>query len=111
MNDVVAAQRAVASLVRDEPERAAWRDDPQGWAAAHLDGSAAAMVAGLSPRGVEAMARSYLGKKARFDELHERHHAYEHLKEERARANRHDHAHDHAHDHPHSHEHEPETAS
>lgn len=42
------------------------------------------MIAGLNPRGIEAMAMSYLGKKDRFDHLHKVHHDYEHLKEARA---------------------------
>lgn len=107
MRDIVAAQRAVASLILEENERAAWRDDPQGWAAARLEPDAAAMIAGLSPRGVEAMAMSYLGKKDRFDYLHKVHHDYEHLKEARAAGAAGSHTHD---GHPHTHDHDHEGA-
>jgi hypothetical protein len=119
VRDIVAAQRAVATLVWHEDERSAWRDDPQGWAASRLAPEEAAMIAGLSPRGVEAMSRSYLGKKERFDFLHKVHHDYEHLKEQRAAAagahahdgHVHPHSHDHPHDHDHDHDHDHEGAT
>ena len=42
------------------------------------------MIAGLDPRGLEAMSRSHEAKKARFDYLHALHHAYEDAKAEKA---------------------------
>ncbi|HUO49085.1 MAG TPA: hypothetical protein VMU09_09650 [Acidimicrobiales bacterium] len=103
MNDVVATQRVVADLVLDEHERRAWASDPAAYAAARLGPDEAAMVAGLDPRGIEAMALSHTVKRERFDFLHRAHHDHERTKAARAAGSHHDHDHDHDHDNDHHH--------
>jgi len=107
VNDIVATQRVLADLVLDDEVRRQWASDPTAFAAARLQPAEAAMIAGLDPRGLEAMSRSHEAKKARFDFLHARHHAYEDAKAEKAGlapTHSHDHGPDgHTHDHDHDH--------
>jgi hypothetical protein len=111
--DLVASQRVLADLVLDDELRREWESDPTAFASARLAPREAAMIAGLDPRGLEAMSRSHEAKKARFDFLHARHHAYEDAKAEQAGVHSHDHdhgpdGHTHDHDHDHGHDHGPD---
>jgi len=106
--DVVATQRVLVDLVLDDEHRREWAKDPTAFAAARLQPVEAAMIAGLDPRGLEAMSRSHVAKRARFDHLHARHHAYEDAKAERTGGG---HGHDHTHGpdgHVHDHTHGPD---
>ena len=123
MIDIVATQRVLADLVLDDDVRREWESDPRAYAQARLQPAEAAMIAGLDPRGLEAMSRSHEAKKQRFDYLHAKHHAYEDAKAEQAGhdhgpdghshdhdhgpdGHTHDHGHDHSHDHDHEHRHD-----
>jgi hypothetical protein len=97
--DVVAAQQVLADLVLDDDARNEWESDPTAYARSRLGPAEAAMIAGLDPVGIRAMAQSHAVKKERFDFLHQVHHAYEDAKAERA-----GHAHEHGPD-GHTHEH------
>jgi hypothetical protein len=106
--DVVATQRVVMDLVLDDEVRQQWERDPTGFARSRLDPVEAAVIAGIDPVGMRAMARSNEAKKVRFDHLHAVHHAYEDAKLERLTGVPHDHgqpvvpgAHTHDHDHGH----------
>jgi len=108
VNDIVATQRVLADLVLDDEARRLWERDPMAFAAARLQPAEAAMIAGLDPRGLEAMSRSHEAKKARFDHLHALHHAYEDAKAEKAGLAP-SHSHDHGPDgHTHDHDHGPD---
>jgi hypothetical protein len=114
--DVVATQRVVMDLVLDDEVRQQWESDPTGFARARLGPLEAAMIAGIDPVGMRAMARSNEAKKVRFDHLHAVHHAYEDAKLERLTGIPHDHGvpvvpgtHSHTHDHgsgAHTHDHD-----
>jgi hypothetical protein len=105
MRDVIATQRVIASLLLDDAARREWEADPSGFASARLAGEEAAMVAGLDRAGVEAMTRSHLVKKERFDYLHKLHHQYEDRKAAERAASAHPHPADHDHDHQAGHPH------
>jgi len=81
--DIVATQRVIVDLVLDDEVRQQWESDPTGFAQSRLGAAEAAMIAGLDPVGIRAMAESNAGKKVRFDHLHAVHHAFEDAKLER----------------------------
>ncbi len=109
MIDIVATQRVIVDLVLDDELRREWQRDPSAFTAVRLQPAEAAMIAGLDPRGLEAMSRSHVAKRARFDHLHARHHAYEDAKAERVGDG---HGHSHGPDgHSHSHSHGPDDHS
>ena len=83
MIDLIATQRVIADLVLDDEVRGQWERDPTGFARSRLGPAEAAMIAGIDPAGLRAMAQSHATKKARFDELHAAHHAFEDAKLER----------------------------